>query len=109
MPFRAIDEGNATPRFVRPTLHHCPASRDALNQMKVPFGIHLQPMAAPAEEIAELPPLPPPMAPPEAPVMAEGSSGGISSCTASDTSDTQTETHTQATRHTIPNPKMMTS
>ena len=45
MPFRAIDEGNATPRFVRPTLHHCPASRDLLNQMKMPFGVHLQPVS----------------------------------------------------------------
>uniref|UniRef100_A0A7S2F1C4 Protein transport protein SEC23 n=2 Tax=Octactis speculum TaxID=3111310 RepID=A0A7S2F1C4_9STRA len=48
-PYRVVDEGNCSPRFMRPTMHHMPATRDVANQTKVPLGILVQPMAEPEE------------------------------------------------------------
>lgn len=49
LPFRVIDDGNASPRFMRSTLNHIPTSRDIANNTKVPMGVLVQPMAAPEE------------------------------------------------------------
>jgi len=55
LPFVAHDEGNATPRFVRPTLHHIPANKETLAYTKVPMGVFVSPMAAPEPGEAPVP------------------------------------------------------
>lgn len=44
--FLVVDEGNCSPRFIRPTLNHVPSSRDMFNNCKIPMAVVLQPMAA---------------------------------------------------------------
>jgi len=48
-PFTATDSGNATPRFIRPTLHHFPASKDVAASAAQPLGVIVSPMAKPEE------------------------------------------------------------
>ncbi len=48
-PFIAVDEGNTTPRFMRPTLRLVPSCRRALRDTSIPFAIEVVPMARPQE------------------------------------------------------------
>jgi protein transport protein SEC24 len=45
-PYVCVDEGNASIRFVRPTLHHVPHSKDAQSLTKAPLAVVVTPMAA---------------------------------------------------------------
>jgi protein transport protein SEC24 len=44
--FVVRDCGNASPRFLRSTMYHIPATPDLLKQTGVPFALVVQPMAA---------------------------------------------------------------
>ncbi len=48
-PFIAVDEGNTTPRFMRPTLRLVPSSHRVLQDTNIPFAIEVVPMACPEE------------------------------------------------------------
>ena len=45
VPFIAVDEGNASPKFIRSTLTHVPSNGNTLKTSGLPFGILIQPMA----------------------------------------------------------------
>lgn len=49
--FTVVDEGNCSPRFMRPTLHQIPTTKDMITN-QLPLAVTLQPMAecAPGEE-----------------------------------------------------------
>ncbi|KIM22278.1 hypothetical protein M408DRAFT_332978 [Serendipita vermifera MAFF 305830] len=53
--YHAIDQGNSTPRFLRPTIYAVPASADLQGLTHVPFGIHITPLAQQAPEEAPIP------------------------------------------------------
>ena len=55
IPFVAVDQGNATPKFARLTLNNIPASSDALNSTAIPLGLVLQPLAPKVEGEQEIP------------------------------------------------------
>lgn len=46
-PFIAVDEGWASPRFVRMTLNTLPASKDVLEMCNIPMAAIVQPLATP--------------------------------------------------------------
>ncbi|PVF94239.1 hypothetical protein CPB86DRAFT_766087 [Serendipita vermifera] len=49
--YHAIDQGNSTPRFLRPTIYAVPSSSELQQSTHVPFGIHITPLAQqPPEE-----------------------------------------------------------
>ncbi len=48
-PFIAVDEGNTTPRFMRPTLRLVPSRRRVLQETGMPLAIEVVPMACPEE------------------------------------------------------------
>ncbi|KAG0169868.1 COPII coat Sec23p-Sfb3p heterodimer component [Apophysomyces sp. BC1021] len=49
--FRAVDQGNCNPRFMRCTLREVPQAHDLVRDAELPFGIVVQPLAAlPAED-----------------------------------------------------------
>ena len=43
--FRAVDDGNCNPRFMRSTLYNIPITEDLLKISGLPFGLVLQPLA----------------------------------------------------------------
>ena len=45
IPFVAVDQGNASPKFARLTLNNIPASSEALSSTSLPLGLILQPLA----------------------------------------------------------------
>jgi len=49
LPLVCSDEGNATPRHARPTLHHVPCSAELLAQTRQPLAVAFTPMAPPEE------------------------------------------------------------
>lgn len=55
VPYIAIDEGQASPRFIRPTMYRVPANYTIHQNTKIPMGVIVQPMAELAEGEAELP------------------------------------------------------
>lgn len=55
VPFVAIDQGNATPKFARLTLNSIPATNDALTSTALPLGLVLQPLAARKDGEREIP------------------------------------------------------
>ncbi len=48
-PFIAVDEGNTTPRFMRPTLRLVPSCRRVLRDTSIPLAIEVVSMACPKE------------------------------------------------------------
>lgn len=55
VPFVAIDQGNASPKYARLTLNNLPASSDALNSTAIPLGLTLQPLAPKVEGEQDIP------------------------------------------------------
>ncbi|KAG8810772.1 COPII coat Sec23p-Sfb3p heterodimer component, partial [Serendipita sp. 399] len=53
--YHAIDQGNSTPRFLRPTIYAIPSSSDLQSTTHVPLGIHVTPLAQQAPEEAPIP------------------------------------------------------
>ncbi|KAG8873918.1 COPII coat Sec23p-Sfb3p heterodimer component [Serendipita sp. 405] len=53
--YHAIDQGNSTPRFLRPTIYAIPSSSDLQSATHVPLGIHVTPLAQQAPEEAPVP------------------------------------------------------
>jgi protein transport protein SEC24 len=53
-PFVANDDGNATPRFIRSTLHHFPASKEVATNAAQPMAVVVTPMAKLEEGEAEI-------------------------------------------------------
>jgi protein transport protein SEC24 len=53
--FRAIDEGNCLPKFMRSTLYSVPVAGDLLSTCSVPFGVVIQPLADLSPEEAPIP------------------------------------------------------
>eukprot|EP01094_Clydonella_sp_ATCC50884_P002851 TRINITY_DN12187_c0_g2_i1.p1 TRINITY_DN12187_c0_g2~~TRINITY_DN12187_c0_g2_i1.p1 ORF type:complete len:1112 (-),score=276.26 TRINITY_DN12187_c0_g2_i1:193-3528(-) len=49
VPFVTVDEGNAGPRFLRPTTYTLPVSRAVAEQCRLPLGVVVQPLAEPQE------------------------------------------------------------
>jgi len=49
LPLVCSDEGNATLRHARPTLHHVPCSAELLAQTRQPLAVAFTPMAPPEE------------------------------------------------------------
>jgi protein transport protein SEC24 len=55
IPFTAIDEGQASPKYIRPTMYRVPQNYTLLQSWKVPMGLIVQPMADVCEGEYELP------------------------------------------------------
>ena len=45
VPFIAIDEGQASPKLIRPTMYRVPANYTIHQSTKIPMGLIVQPMA----------------------------------------------------------------
>ena len=52
--FVAVDTGNCSPRYVRPTLNVVPTSADLASNCKMPFALVVQPMALLDESLSRL-------------------------------------------------------
>ncbi|KAI9653444.1 MAG: COPII coat Sec23p-Sfb3p heterodimer component [Alyxoria varia] len=55
VPFVAVDQGNASPKFARLTLNSVPTSSETLNSTSIPLGLVLQPLARKADGEQEVP------------------------------------------------------
>lgn len=55
IPYVAVDQGNASPKFARLTLNNIPSTAEALNATGLPLGLVLQPLAALQEEEQQVP------------------------------------------------------
>ena len=55
VPFAAVDEGNASPKLMRPTLGYVPSNSSHLKACGLPLGVIVQPMADVGEGEEELP------------------------------------------------------
>lgn len=53
--YHAIDQGNSTPRYLRPTIYAIPSNADLQSMTHVPFGIHITPLAQQPLEEAPVP------------------------------------------------------
>lgn len=45
VPFTVVDDGNASPRFMRMTLYNIPTTTDIYKNCNAPLGFALQPLA----------------------------------------------------------------
>lgn len=55
IPFVAYDEGQASPKFIRPTMYRVPNNYSLHQSTKIPMGLIVQPMADIGEGESELP------------------------------------------------------
>jgi hypothetical protein len=53
--FRAVDEGNCNPRFIRSTLYNIPTTDSLLKSSNIPLGIVVQPLADLSPDEAPIP------------------------------------------------------